>query len=260
MNKVFELVSKEDILNSIDYPKDSIVFLSGSIVNGLGNTKSDIDVFIVYNKSTDIDKYKIDINTEANKVKFEVINKVGIDIEYWNINELEILIDKLKNMEIKKEENLSNQFPIDKLSLIHRFITGVAIYNEEKFELLQQSLNISNFMKFNIYVCLNDIENIYEDIIGNYEVDRMKTAYLMCNNCIIKVLMAYLFYKSVSLDRTKWVHLLLERLSETDEEAKNILEKADEFLIQNKYSYDLKLGVEKAIEFINETIELIQEF
>lgn len=89
-----------DLLRSLKPLENDFIFISGSLVEGMnnpyskgmGNNKSDIDVFVIRSKSVQIEVNKSGYDYVSTKVDFKSFQQIGIDIEYYFQEDVEDLI------------------------------------------------------------------------------------------------------------------------------------------------------------------------
>ncbi|MGD6874228.1 hypothetical protein ACQCU1_18865 [Sutcliffiella horikoshii] len=258
-------ISKKDVIDNIDISINDFAFVSGSLIEGQGNDKSDLDVFVVVQDIRKLaDKSNIAYNQEHIKTAFTKINGIGCDIEYWsepivkrlleNINEINFADTTIRSFNQLDIENISLN---DLTSFIHRFITSQSIYNDELYELYKKDINKTNYFKLLVRMNVNIIDNSLEDVIGNYNKGEYETALIIIKNILIKALCIYLYSNEISLDREKWAYIKLKTLSETDMEAKRILsEFKNIYFYSNVREQEFNSLCEMGITFVNKLIRI----
>ena len=104
--------------------------------------------------------------------------------------------------------------------------------------------------------CENEIENMYEDIVGNFEEEEYMTALILARNMLLIILKIFLFSKNESVDRDKWIVLKVKDMAQNDMVAKKIYDKYKKLVFEKKiYTGDeYKENVEEIVRFSNRTM------
>ncbi|UAC48078.1 hypothetical protein K6959_16070 [Bacillus aquiflavi] len=230
----------------------------------MGNARSDLDIFLLNNKSVLESLNKVDYDFSEFKNGFKNINNFGCDIEYWDIDYIEELFEQINNIDFSNTNIRSlNLLDIEKSSLerstsfIHRLLVSKCIKNEEAYNKLKSNLKVNNYYKLMVRLYINNVDNLFDDIIGNYEYEEYETAVMIARSALLKTLGAYLFSQRVSIDRDKWILMKLKGLSKANREASSIYMRGREILFTINNS-DLMTNVEDILELNNEIIETIQ--
>ncbi|ULO05920.1 hypothetical protein H1230_23115 [Paenibacillus sp. 19GGS1-52] len=256
---------KEELLKAIALNDEDYVFLSGSLIQGIGNSKSDLDVFVIkkeFHSLNDIEE--IVYNNDDVKTTFVTVQGVNCDIEYWPEAVVESLLKQVKALNF---EDLSirtnNQIDIvgysldDVTSLLHRFIVSKPIFNQQSYFQARNRLDQAKFCKFMSRKLINSIDNDYDDILGNLEISQFETAYIIAHDALFKAVQAFLFSKQRTLDKKKWTYILLNSLALEDPEAAFILKRVNQLLFHcsNMDRQEIGKQAERLLEFINFIID-----
>lgn len=254
----------ENILSRLNMiSEDDIVYLSGSLVEEIGNKYSDLDVFVLSDNLSCRDS-EYDYGTY--KVSFFNLNGVNCDVEYWETASIKKIINQVSSINLNDLDTRTiNLIKLDNLSfentvsLIHRFLNSICIHNEEKMETMKRQLDIDVLYRIISRGFINKVDGGFDDIIGNYEAGEYETAYLNCNIQVIELMKAYIFSYKYTIDRNKWVYKKLDIISKKFQECLYVKEKFEKLYIYSNVMNEsnLKLLVEKYIEFFNEVIDLI---
>jgi len=236
--------------------KDSeVIFLSGSLIENIGNKFSDLDIFIIVEDTSNITLTDYDYNYKELKIKFKEYIGVKCDIEIYNKNLIEKNIEILNNVRIDDKRILNIFSGIETnifLSFIHRMITGKCIKGKESYQDFLSKINLQKYFSILQKLYQNQIENYYDDLVGNFYKKNYMTT-IMIGNMLLPTLIAYfLAKKEVTIDRVKWAHIKLEILSIKDKESKEFLIKINSFLLgklqKEVYAKQLILLVNKILE------------
>ncbi|MBG9792694.1 hypothetical protein ABD76_09390 [Paenibacillus dendritiformis] len=257
---------KDEILKNIKYTNNDFVFASGSLIQGIGNNKSDLDLFVV-TESIDSLKGEQSIEYDNNyfMISFARIDGIDCDIEYWSLYVVEELLDQLESIDF----NDTNKRSLHQLnvrggdfnsitSFLHRFITSTAIYNHDLYNSYKNKVNLKNYYRLMTRWYVNLVDNAYDDIIGNFEKGEYAASLIIAKNTLIKALCAYVFSHNHSLDREKWAYINLKFIAEKNREAADIINKFNKiyFFCNARNENELNNLVEDYIFFINRIIRL----
>lgn len=217
-----------NIIDNLNISDEDTVFISGSLVEGIGNENSDIDIFIITNRELPTAS---SIDYEDNFVvnKFDVIDGFQCDIEIWEEKFLTRIIEKLEIIDLEdiNTRTFNTLKELDKpffdiMSLLHRIKVGYPIHNSNKFYEFKESIQWDTYFSLLQRMHTNLIDNQYEDIIGNYKAGNYTTAICIARESLVRAIMVLLVSNKVSIDREKWALLNLSILSKSNNEIKNI--------------------------------------
>lgn len=195
------------------------VFLSGSVIEGnknkfskgMGNKKSDLDVFVIRDdnlfQNTDYTYFN-----EFKKTNFFKLEKVKLDVEYYKKSFFEDIINKINNSLIDDNIRIDNIIKVDCSieelnSIVNRFFYSMCIKNDELFKLYYNNLDFKKFSKIYKGKLFNILDNLTEDLYGNLEENQIITA-LFCAREIFKIYAKIVIFNfGEFVDRDKWVFL-----------------------------------------------------
>ncbi|WP_066501614.1 hypothetical protein [Abyssisolibacter fermentans] len=267
-------IDKREILNILDYEKDDIIYLGGSLIEskvnkyskGMGNRLSDIDVFIISSNFEKIERTDVAYDIGNVKTQFKRLYGISIDIEIFSKDVFLNLINELSNYEFDSNTrtfnilSLPNGFDLFKFtSFIHRFLNGIPIYNENLFYAIKKDFNENSYYQLMTRICINNVDVKYEDVIGNIESKQAEVAVTTARTVLLETMKAYIFHKKTSLDRDKWIPIKLKNLAEYDKEAEKIYTRFKKLYFQEVLDSEKSLinNAEKIIDFSNQIISKI---
>ncbi|WP_427109706.1 hypothetical protein [Lysinibacillus xylanilyticus] len=263
LSKFFD---EKDLLDIIQCNSQDFAFVSGSLIQGMGNENSDLDVFVV-TRDFDNVHHPTDIVYDENiKTTFDLINGITCDIEYWPLKVIEDLINQINDIDFDDTSiRTFNQIKIEGYSsgqltsFLHRFIMGIPIANINLFNELKTKLNINNYLKLKTRIYVNIVDNDYYDIIGNTNKGDIETALILAREVIIKTIGAYVCFKGQSIDRDKWAYYNLRELAKENAEDKDLLKEVDKVLFFTNLNEESQLidNVEDILFLINKIINKI---
>lgn len=267
-------INKNDILSILQFQKEDIIYLSGSLIEGstnklskgMGNKLSDIDVFILADDFDKIEKSLLDYDRDQIKTQFKKLHGISIDIEIYSKVVIYDLLEQINNAIFSDDTRIFNVINLPNgldlyyfTSLIHRFINGVPIYNDDKFDKVRRNFKEENFYKFMTRVSVNKIDVNYEDVVGNIDSGNLEVAVSIARSILMETMKAYIFYNKTSIDRDKWIPLKIKNLAFYDSDALKVYEKFKKLYFEEKLDNDksLRINAEKIIDFSNEIVSKI---
>jgi len=267
-------VDTKDILEILEYEKDDIVFLSGSLIEGsinklsegMGNKLSDIDVFIISDDISKRDKDSAAYDRGRFQVQFNRLYGISIDIEIFSKEAVLTLMKELSDCTFDNNERTFNILSLPKgfelfkfTSFIHRFLNGVPIYNEEKFNTIAKDFKEESYYKLMTRIGINNVDMNYEDVTGNIEDNKAEVAVTVARTILLDTMKSYIFHKKTSLDRDKWIPLKLRNLAEDDKEASDVYSKFRKLYFEASLTDDKSLirNAERILNFSNSIIDII---
>lgn len=224
MKKIFlEILKKslciESMLESLSIENDDIVYLGGSLIEGeynelskgMGNLKSDLDLFIIKNNES-YKSINFEYDFKVKKIDFKINNGINLDIEYFDRNSIDKLIINLENVSFNRNERISNMIDIPEgfdFFTINDFLTrlyyGKCIYNESGFNTLKNRISFANFKRLYSDYVFNAMENVIDDASGNIDILQYQTALYCTRDAFINFLKFLILDEGEFVDRDKWV-------------------------------------------------------
>lgn len=218
-----ERVSFNDIITEINPFKDDVVYLAGSLIegivgkysNGMGNSYSDIDVFII----REHDKF---LYTEAvyddvvKKTYFPRNLKNRLDVEVYDSDYVIRLSQILKSFTPSANERswniLKNRLPAGNdlsfvVTYLNRFLNSICVHNNRQYEILREQTDFHKFFILKRDNLLVQADNAYPDVIGNLEVQQYDVALYCMREVYMYIVWAVLAHEGISFDRNKWLPL-----------------------------------------------------
>lgn len=270
-NKSFEL---DQLFEKLILEPDDIVYLSGSIIEsktgklskGIGNPKSDIDVFILRKQEFFIKLGDFDYNEGVNKTAFYRIDGFNIDVEIYDINKVIELFTSVNNMEIDLHTriinsfNLPNDWDYEKANyFLSRFFYGMPISNVKQFKILKDKCQFSKFQFLYKEQQINYLDNIIDDITGSLEINELDVALYSIRNAVLVFYKIILYLNNEFVDRDKWIIPKIFNLIKSDKQKYSDLALLYKMIfLENLVDNDIRKNkILNSLEFINEKLESI---
>jgi hypothetical protein len=214
--QVAELPTLDDVLAVL--PRLSAarcMFFSGSIVDGWGHARSDLDLYIISDDPISLGEafttYEQRVSTSDPTIHV-VLAEIGayrLDLELWKVSQLDELIGRFRSGVPLQELPHPARNEQD---LIARMVKGKSIHGEEWLNQVKQQLDSSSY---GLWLAENrklDAEGSIEDALGMMETGDFKSAVLSTRRALEWVLQALLALHGDYAVDTKWLVRRLARL------------------------------------------------
>jgi hypothetical protein len=213
-------LSAMDLLARATCPRNSTVIVSGSLLEGLGNTHSDVDIYVFSSelpKVSEIGKRNY-FKAEGDCVRqvFDALDNEGLcfDVEYYLESELNTIIKKLEDLYDKARHStkiLRQQLTYHEDDLIHKCLIGVEIAGRELSELIDVASVKSKF-SFVKYRGLAGGYPEFKDIRGMFYAGDMDSCYGVMRRYVEEHAMALTYVAGDTNTKDKWLIRKLRRL------------------------------------------------
>jgi predicted nucleotidyltransferase len=192
-------LSRDQILSALTVTIDDIVFLSGSLFQGYGNARSDIDVFI--------------ISAENREYFQQMLQVAGEDIDYeiWNYDIVKDIIKRINSIDFEDPDFRVLSIKDDEKELVFRILVGEAIQNEHIFKRIQESINQDQLKLLTKRFYINLYDNLFEDAFGAMESEDFTTAYFRSLELLQCAMKVYLADYGELGNRLKWLPRAINR-------------------------------------------------
>lgn len=213
----FNVDPDEVLCHVVPDDPDSIVLFSGSLNEGLGNSRSDIDILIVYpsgrhieglptskmNSSTiitpasargAITTWQRDILVVFHKLKTE--HRLNIFIT--NADIISFLQDQAASWLNFVQQCVAGNPPsarglalfFAEHRLLHRFYTGAVLHNDEKANKLRSRFPFEDFVQYTVFKKTRELNSVIEDLFGvldKYPDSEEETKLLILQQAFMKL-------------------------------------------------------------------------
>lgn len=203
-------------------PVRSTVYICGSTAEGFGNSKSDIDIYVIGTELPDLhnaDGRVIDCGTY--KINNQIIGSARIDIEYWTFREVKRLQKVLEDYKIGGDKLKLNEEEID---FLHRLKFAIPLFGQELFHEMRASTRFDQFDRGLVISHINIYSGLVEDIDGCMADGDLYTALTASRLLLDRAIDAFLASRGETNARPKWrMRKLLRAFGEDSEVFKNYM-------------------------------------
>lgn len=179
--------------------KDDFVYLSGSLVEGLGNAWSDIDVYVV----SDLKPVGDSITAEgAAAVSNHLLESRRIDYEYWPPAYLDELATRLANL--RPGQRVTGVLSLVDEVFLHRLLIGLPLSNEGALARAQSRIRKDDFALYLSKKAIEATNGIFEDVGGMIESGDVEAGLFRCRDLLAAALDAFVHSRGQTNPNPKW--------------------------------------------------------
>ncbi|MGZ2744885.1 hypothetical protein [Burkholderia stagnalis] len=198
-------------------PTDSMhtAWVSGSLVEGLGNPSSDVDIFV----ALEGDYLSPDIPTTRRDTDHGIFamvqDGVRYDVEFWTLKNIRLLGAKLCSLPID-DPKINNLHFLNywETEFIHRLLIGVPLVNEDNFLKLRGEIDYRRFSRFLMDTAIRRCDDAFDDAIGMTRAGQIRMAALRAREALGFSVDALLHAHGVTNDKAKFRLAKLEKLND----------------------------------------------
>lgn len=247
------------ILNGILANDDvCAAWLSGSLIEQLGNPSSDVDIFVAVKGS--LDNVTLTRRDTDHGVLALIQHNIRYDIEYWGDQNISRLAAKLDRLPVDDpSQNNLHFLEYWETEFIHRLFVGLPLINKDNFIKLRARFNKKRFTRFLLDTAVKRADDAFDDAVGMFCAGQMRMAALRALEAIEFSTDAFLHAHGVTNDKAKFRLRKLDMLSQIFPFAGVILERLWVFESQiPSDEHGLKLYTEEVLRYSSELVERAQ--
>lgn len=214
------------------------VYMTGSLLEGFGNEKSDIDIYVICDIKDAKSKFEQQENSISIHLEDKIINNINFngyrfDFEYWDIKKFVNLISKLNNYDFTVEQ-FNSRFTDDEIDFLHRLKNATPLVNSQEFKHLQNNINFKHLSGYQIIEYSETFDNHIEDLEGAVLSKDFLTVYRLSLIILEISINSYLSTYNQTNPSKKW----FLRKIKNYEEKNNHDELLSKYLNFNSYKFD----------------------
>lgn len=255
-------------LSTLDPVCDSVL-ITGTLVEGFGNSTSDLDVYVITSALAKQDREYLPqrLNDEwvvsrqaispgydvARLMMMSSVTSLKIDIYYYP----ESLLTTLNNYfqsQGEKEEILLGEMTENVFEFCHRLRIGIGVYNEDRLNQLKRSLDFVAFQTYMTQRYAREFQSRVVDVKGALDNEDYITAFINAREAMVRAVDAYLVCQGQTNTRCdKWRWRKLRRVHDREHP---ILQKYLELHMPGKLSNigEFKNYVSECLDFGNRLV------
>lgn len=179
-------------------------FVSGSLIEGIGNARSDLDVFVV-TPHGDVESAVDAVPFTFGEARIDIsyAEDIRVDTEVWTIHSIRVAAKQLREVPLDDRAAMTSMDE-RRLQLAHRIRIGVPTVHDEMFRSIQ---GLFDYARLAFVLCnrfLADYLNDAEDAAGAIGAGDGGTALLTSRAALGSVVDAYLAAHGETNAKPKW--------------------------------------------------------
>lgn len=215
--------------------KNSILVISGSLIEGIGTPHSDIDCIVICDErpsASDIESHKHALITDANyryitgsegvhnTTDFFGDSSIHIDADYITFDEVNRILLKIENAyhQVSNDQRYLYEPVLSNTenNVIHRSLTGYALKNEHTFFKLRSLIPVEK----HIYIAHREklpVFYAFQDIQGCWQSGNLWMGCEIARDMMLKTTMSFTYLTGTTNKHYKWVYSNIFRVNGFDE-------------------------------------------
>lgn len=223
-------LTRDAISRALAIDDGDIAFVTGSVLDGVGDSQSDLDVYVLTSqegfarRSADFDDER---RAQQERQGFGILYcEVGghtLDAECHRTEKFAELFDELALLQPLDRGNLWRSFRGlgrfergEAIELLHRFRVGVPIHAEARHEALRETFDEWKFLAWNAHLHIIEAEDFLKGVKRSLGEHDEENAHLKLLRLYDSLADAKLFASGESLDRWKWRLPKLRKLGDSE--------------------------------------------
>ncbi len=226
----------DDVL-SLSYAKPGdVVVVCGTLVEGLGNRYSDIDIYVIGDRLPAAAELDLERHHRVIDRKREIVRESGtaepvslvhtvvpgtsikVDVEYRTFADIHKVFGEVRAIYAYATKNLvllTKRLAFRDESMIHRLFNGIAIRNEGQFAELMKGIDRDDY-RYLAYRWFASDFSVLLDVLGAADAGDWERAADLARENLITQMGAYLHLHGATNFRRKWILRLFPVLPEVD--------------------------------------------
>lgn len=187
-------------------------WVSGSLVEGLGNPSSDVDIFVAQLGETP-SSVCVTRQAQDHGILAFVEGDIRYDVEFWSTTDIEKLAAKLDELPIDDPARNNLHFlSYWETEFVNRLLVGVPIVHEARVEALRDRFDASRFARFLMDTAVRRADDAFDDAVGMLGAAQLRAAALRVRDAIGFSVDALLYAHGITNDKPKFRLHKLERM------------------------------------------------
>jgi predicted nucleotidyltransferase len=195
-------------------PQDSsdlCIFLSGSLVEGLGNNTSDIDLYVIGEARPS--GPLVIRKKNAFCISKHVYGERRVDVEFWSLAGATELADKLDHIVVDRD---LDAFECEAVDFMHRLKVGLPLSAQKTFEHWKTRFNFPKLLQYQKARARLNLEDMLEDVAGMLARPDLESAFIRSRDLLDEMVIYSLRSLGESNPKMKWRMRLLQKYQDAD--------------------------------------------
>jgi hypothetical protein len=213
-------LSETDVLSRISANPNDIIIVSGTLVEGIGNAHSDIDVYVF----GEAKPTRSQLNTHnfvreengAIRSFYDYIDNegLGLDVEYFSLSELDGILARMHDLYERARSRTKYFFPSLSWAeddLIHKLLVGTPVQGQEEFATILRKLDRDKYL-FLKYRNKTGSYPEFKDVMGAWFSDDLDTCLFNMREYVIAQTMGFVHLNGITNWKQKWFTQNIKRV------------------------------------------------
>ena len=187
---------------------EDAVYWSGSLVEGLGNIGSDVDIYVV---GRGVPKAPALMHKKNFSIAIHFVGRRRIDFEYWPWQEALGLAETLDGIAVGQEFVADSLSPVEEL-FVHRLSIGVPLLSNPAWTELRSRFDFVRFRGYLTQQAIHRIDGAVEDVVGMLDDADLECAVYRARDLVGLAFDAFANHEGVPSLLPKWRPKLVDRL------------------------------------------------
>jgi predicted nucleotidyltransferase len=189
------------------------VFVSGSVVEGYGNSESDLDVLVIYPE--EMPSLEAEYVTDTNIIQSDFTEHWRLDIEGWPRREVLAAAERISRCAADNWNECRN-IDFNDICLAHRVRIGIPLEHEAEFRMLHGAFDFPHLSRVIMTKCLMQYMGIAEDAAGAIDSGQHGAALLMARQAMQRAIDTLIAAYGDTNPKEKWRFFKLQKLGDVN--------------------------------------------
>ncbi len=207
------LETARPILDRVPRDQVTAAWLSGSLVEGLGNPSSDFDLFVAVRELSPT--LPVTRRDRDHAVYGIIVDGRRFDIEYWTEAQIAALAHKLEHVPVDDlQHHTLHFFEYWETEFIHRIFIGAPAIAPEEFARLRALFDRRRFAGYLTENAIRRVDDAFDDAVGMLDAGDLENAILRARDTVELSIDVLLYAHGETNDKTKFRVTKLRRAAE----------------------------------------------
>lgn len=209
-----ELLSRGNLVRDTS----AAVYLSGSLAEGMGNSASDVDVYVVSNSEPTLQTSEV---FGSARVAAQRLGQRRLAFEFWSLESADALATKLDALNLR--EGGEDELPIhrrlkdEEQLFVHRLRTGLPLSYGPAIGELRRRFDFQKLAQYLLRCRIHEIDHWHEDLVGMTDDGDAETGIFIARELLNVACEAYGHALGNTNSRRKWRLKVLAQFAPTAE-------------------------------------------
>ena len=210
--------TREDLLSrgNLNSDTSAAIYLAGSLAEGMGNSASDVDVYVVGDAEPTLPTSEV---FGSARVAAQRLHERRLAFEFWSLRAAHALAAKLQALDLK--EGGDDRLPIhrrlsdEEQLFVHRLRTGLPLSGGPSIDELRRAFDFGRLAQYLLRCRIHEIDHWHEDLVGMTDDGDAETGLFIARELLNVACEAYGHALGSTNSRRKWRMKVLAKYEPT---------------------------------------------